>query len=1195
MKKVKKLMASLLIFAMMAAFGMPSYAEWPDPDIELVRFDTFDNNVSTNQTVGWITNTGSDRFSIQDNHLVMTNPGTSSSGNLASIIYYFNGAGLSSKNDWTSDAWNSKVFVLTSKMTLPDCSVAGVQGQLNLCNAAPQITTRLAYLESNGDGTFDVLINNSTGGTNAPSTVVKENVPAETWVDVVITFTGTNARNNVTYYIDGVKAADTVSMTGNRPQISMGLYFQAMNVSGNSDAAVAWYDDMSFVGYEGTAFPEFSVSRAYQSDGGITVEFTNRITGVEALQANGTVAVDGEAANYSISSDRMSILIEGSFADPESVSVNGFTDILTNTLSETVYLSSAVEGTEFEWIAYEDFSDWENTSANVWYCDNASNRPSNYMDREFYLLEENQNPYLKIGPTSSSSGMYKICQFADRDINTILYDTRQDCKLMVKAKVMIPESDGDINSQGTAFEINFGNSNASIVQALFTLRAAGDTLTGEVLTDSSTQFTTTYGEWHTVSLVCDIIDGVGYWSCAFDGVRVADSVEYTPSRTVQALSIGARGFNTSCVDDIACTLYTEPPVFEVLDYAQAGNNDITVNFSSEIDESILSHIKIGGYAVEEYELSGDQKSITVVNKQYIPQERYTLEIDSGARDIYGSEISAAYSSSFVASGEIPTVLTIYKDGETEISETGSAYKLKSLNPTEEAISVDEYYAEYDVNGICLAVQHKEVALAPGVNDMTDVSFTNESPDTSYGKLFIWYKDSMNPVATASDLNHVETTLTVSSMFGDGCVIQRDMPYEVWGSANPGANITVEIGGSSVTAVTGADGQWTAELPALSLSDVPYTMTVSNATGDQIVYENILAGDVWLCSGQSNMERGVYLCDGAEENMATAENYTGIRIFKQQKSYASEPLSEPLGAKWYTSDANSVRTCSAIGYNFAKEINEAEGVPIGIINAAYSGARIERFIELSEILNGEYPERAETVSDASAIYNSMIAPLTRYNIKGVLWYQGEANSQGAASQGQYAYFQKLLMDTWAEDWGFAEGEMPFLFVQLASYGGEDYKELRSVQHQFALDNPNSAMAVIMDCGEENDIHPKDKTTPAHRLALAALNKVYGHTDVEYKYPYATGYTVNGSTVTVTFTDVYDGLKCDGVVHGFKLCGADGVFYDAEATIVSENTVAVTCDEVSAPTGVSFGYEAFPDPMLNLYNSADIPACPFIFTN
>lgn len=1194
MKLKEKITAYVAVLSMVASFGIPAFADSPEPDITFVKFDTFENNISVNNQAGWITNNTSDRFSIQDEHLVMTNPGTTASGNCASIVYYNKGAGLVNKTDWTSEKWNDKVYVLTAKMTLPDCSVVGVKGQLALCDAKPAAGPNLVNLESNGDGTFNVLVNLSKKGADAPATKVMT-ADAEDWIDVVITFTGDTARNNVTYYINGVNAGG-VSMESVRPQASVGLWFQAMNASTNPEPATAWFDEMSFVGYNGnvSAFPEFAVSRAYQVEKGIVVEFTNRLTGTAELQEQGTVTVDGEPVDYSIASDRMSIQIEGEYAAPHEVALENFSDIMTRTLSDTAYLSSAVEGTEFEWVSYEDFSDWAASSAKVWYCDNSSYRPADFMDKEFYLLKENLNPYLKIGPTTSSSGMYKICQFADKNINTILYGTKQNCKLMAKARVMIPEPDGEINSQGTAFEMNFGNSNAGIVQALFTLKSNGDTVKGEVLTDSATDFTAAYGEWHTIILVCDIIDGVGYWNCAFDGVRVADSVQYTLPSTVQAFSIGARGLNTSCVDDIACVLYTDTPAFEVLDYEQSENNDITINFSNEIDASVLEHITIGGHTPNEYKLSNDQKSITIVNGQYIPQESYDIEISQSARDIYGRELDESYSDSFIAEGDRPTEVVIYKAEDAVISDEGTEYKLTSYNPTGKPVDVTEYYAEYDANGNFLEVQMRDAVIGLGVNDMADVSFTNKSAETGYSKLFIWYKDLMKPVSTFSDLNEMSSILTVSSMFCDGCIIQRDMAYEVWGTANPGAIVTVEIGGSAAAAVADKDGQWTAELPALPLSDEPYTMTIYNKTGDRIVYEDVLAGDVWLCSGQSNMERAVYMCDGADENMANAEKYTDIRIFKQQKGYASEPLTEPVGAKWYKCDAQSVRTCSAIGYNFAKEINEKENVPIGIINAAYSGARIERFIDHNAIINGEYPERVETVANASAIYNSMIAPLTRYNIKGVLWYQGEANSQGAASQGQYAYFQKLLMDTWANDWGFEEGEMPFLFVQLASYGGEDYKELRNVQHQFALDNPNTAMAVIMDCGEENDIHPKDKTTPAHRLALAALNKVYGHTDVEYKYPYATGFEVNNDTVTVTFTDVYDGLKCDDTVAGFKLCDADGVFHDAQAVIASPNTITVTCDEVNDPVGVSYGYEAFPKPMCNLYNSADIPACPFIFS-
>jgi len=437
----------------------------------------------------------------------------------------------------------------------------------------------------------------------------------------------------------------------------------------------------------------------------------------------------------------------------------------------------------------------------------------------------------------------------------------------------------------------------------------------------------------------------------------------------------------------------------------------------------------------------------------------------------------------------------------------------------------------------------------------------------------------------------ESTFSVSTMFGSGCVIQRDIPYEVWGRAEVGERVTVTIGDSSADAVTDDNGKWTAQLPALSLSDVPYTMTVSTESGETISYEDILAGDVWLCSGQSNMQWSVQQVDGAAENIANAGNYKNIRIFKQTKNFAAEPLENAVDAQWYICNSESVKTCSAIGYNFAKEINESENVPIGILNASYGGQMIERFIENSAIANGKYPSRATSIDYPSGIYNSMIAPLTRYRIKGVLWYQGESDSTSEGNRERYPYFQQLLLDTWESAWGFEKGTMPFLFAQLTSYGELDYKEIREIQHQFALDNPNTAMAVLMDCGDESNLHPKDKVTPAHRLALAALNKVYGHEDVEYKYPYAVDFELNENAVTVTFTDVYDGLKCNGEVAGFKLCGADGEFYDAEAVITSENTIKVVCDEVSRPTEIRYGYEAFPNPTLNLYNSADIPACPF----
>jgi sialate O-acetylesterase len=448
---------------------------------------------------------------------------------------------------------------------------------------------------------------------------------------------------------------------------------------------------------------------------------------------------------------------------------------------------------------------------------------------------------------------------------------------------------------------------------------------------------------------------------------------------------------------------------------------------------------------------------------------------------------------------------------------------------------------------------------------------------------------------------------------DNMIFQREAPVKVWGWAAKGEAVTVSINGQSVRATANQDGVWSASLNPLPLRGI-YSLTIQGRS-DTYTFNNIVSGDIWVCSGQSNMEmplahtRWSKLNNSAQE--IAAANHPRIRLLMVENRIAGAPAVDAEMRGWYECSPQTIPNFSAVGYFFCRELLQELDIPIGLIDSNWGGTGAETWTSIKTMSTmPQYSDQMTEVSKPdfvsrigkdvkgpnqypSLLYNAMISPLTAYPIKGVIWYQGEHNTPMA--QRYKKLFPNMIAD-WRQAW--KQPNMPFYFVQLANYlqpplepGASVWAELREAQHQ-TLSVPNTGEAVTIDIGEADDIHPKNKVDVGHRLALNALAKTYGKS-VEYSGPEYNSRATQGNKIILTFTHVGTGLKAKGrygYVEGFAIAGADKKFHWAKAEIVGVDKVAVSCAEVASPVAVRYGWADNPDDV-NLYNSDDLPASPF----
>jgi sialate O-acetylesterase len=435
-------------------------------------------------------------------------------------------------------------------------------------------------------------------------------------------------------------------------------------------------------------------------------------------------------------------------------------------------------------------------------------------------------------------------------------------------------------------------------------------------------------------------------------------------------------------------------------------------------------------------------------------------------------------------------------------------------------------------------------------------------------------------------------------FGGAMVLQRDMPVPVWGEADPETEITVTFAGQKKTAVANAKRKWQLTLDPLSASAENRTFTVTG--GDEtVVFQNVLVGDVWICSGQSNMEMGVLAVDKTGANIADAD-FPLIRLRYSDRVSAGTPQTQFTGSTWQVCSPKTLRRggwggFSAVGFFFGRDLHKTLNVPVGLIQLAWGGTRIEpwtprRGFKFAPGLE-KYAKSGRDNGGASNLYNAMVSPVVRYGIRGAIWYQGESN----LGETNYADKMRALILGWRSEW--EQGDFPFYYVQLAPFSYRNNHNALPFsweQQVAALSIPNTGMAIINDIGDIKDIHPLNKTDVSARLARLALSRTYGVKFVDDTGPIFKAARVEGDKVVVEFNHAASGLVSrDGKpLSHFEIAGADGIFFPAQATIKSGGVIEVSAEQVSTPTQVHFAWNELAEP--NLGNGEKLPASAFRWT-
>jgi sialate O-acetylesterase len=433
-------------------------------------------------------------------------------------------------------------------------------------------------------------------------------------------------------------------------------------------------------------------------------------------------------------------------------------------------------------------------------------------------------------------------------------------------------------------------------------------------------------------------------------------------------------------------------------------------------------------------------------------------------------------------------------------------------------------------------------------------------------------------------------ISMPAVFSDNMVLQQKSEIKLWGWAKPGEPIRLTAGWLNGNPETKADNQgtWSFLVPTPSAGG-PFTIRIKGY--NELVFENVMIGEVWLCSGQSNMEWSAGAgIDNADNEIAKA-SFPDIRFFSVNYSTAHHPQSHFTG-NWVACTPETMRDFSAIAYFFGKRLHEVLDVPIGLINSSWGGTPAEAWMPAEAFEKDASLQTAAARQkpipwgpvEPSRIYNAMIAPLVPYQIAGVLWYQGEGNTVNASD---YKELLTALISGWRDKWS---SNFPFYFAQIAPYRyGDNFMgvEVRDEQRQ-ALEMENTGMIVLSDIGDTTDIHPRNKKDPALRFANMALNRHYKAIEVEDSGPLFRSVTFKDGQAVVSFNHA-KGLYAKGKkVTLFELAGSDGTFYPAAARIEG-GQVVVKSGKVKAPSQVRFAWRNTATP--NLFNEANLPASSF----
>lgn len=473
---------------------------------------------------------------------------------------------------------------------------------------------------------------------------------------------------------------------------------------------------------------------------------------------------------------------------------------------------------------------------------------------------------------------------------------------------------------------------------------------------------------------------------------------------------------------------------------------------------------------------------------------------------------------------------------------------------------------------------------------------------------------------------------IAPIFGDGMVLQRDAPVPIWGSAAPGEEVVVTFAGQTKTCEGTKEATWKVVLDPMEASAEGRTLKVvfkSKLRSNNNEFKNVVVGEVWFCSGQSNMAWPLSRCEGAAAEIAKAD----------------DPLLRHNGRKWEACSPKTAGGFSGVAYFFGKELRRRLKVPVGLINRSVGGTPIEFWIPEKDLMANDYAkemtkkcntpqamammkeynqkmadyrkvltvyQEARKNGDKNAVrptyprpeplyanvavykkgfpgrlYKNLVKPVIPYAIRGAIWYQGERNSRLLGGPRVYRELLPVLIEGWRQAWG--EGPFPFLFVQLPNYKNDKWPLLRESMVE-ALKTPKTGLVVSIDVGLKGNIHPPDKKSVGTRLAMLALADVYEGVEGGARCPLFKSMKVNGSELVITFKDAGDGLaiKSDEGGSGFLIAGEDEVFHPADASVKGD-AVTLRSEKVAKPVAARYAWAA--NPTATLFNSAGLPASPF----
>ena len=453
---------------------------------------------------------------------------------------------------------------------------------------------------------------------------------------------------------------------------------------------------------------------------------------------------------------------------------------------------------------------------------------------------------------------------------------------------------------------------------------------------------------------------------------------------------------------------------------------------------------------------------------------------------------------------------------------------------------------------------------------------------------------------------ISAQIQMGPLFSDDMILQRESQVPIWGLASPNEKVTVLSSWNNKTTSTTADnnGNWNVKIETPQAGG-PYQLNISTSNS-VLNYSNVLIGEVWIASGQSNMQMALF--GGGKEpvlgsiDMIAQSKNSSIRLFTVKLSSSETPIKQ-LKGQWLVSSPANSSGFSAVAYSFANYLNKVLDIPIGIINTSWGGSPAEAWtdkktldfnFEKSEIRNNHKDKAVH--HNPSGLFNAMIHPLIPFKIRGAIWYQGEANV-GRANN--YTKLMNKMIDGWRLNWN--QGSFPFYFVQIAPNGAggkkikSDQAYLREAQMMTMMQTENTGMAVTMDIGSEFTVHPPEKILVGKRLAYWALVKDYGIKGISFSGPIYKSLTIKGDKIIVNFDYAQNGITSyNEPLLGFEISGPDRVFYPANAKVIRDygsnrSKLEVSSSKVKNPVAVRYGWKNYLKG--NLYNTQGLPASSF----